>query len=123
MIYLFKTYDLAGFKDFNLFSAMKQIGEETGKWDAFSDMESLEGLIIDDYNEVGDYSEAISADNYLIIVDLDNQTILKKIYTLRLESKVIGSDEEIQKLIDEEARAEEEWLKECEKLAKETNAP
>jgi len=123
MIYLFKTYDLAEFRDFNLFTAIKSIETDAGNWNEFSDMEGLESFIIDDYNEVGEYCESIDANNCLVIVDVDNQTISKRIYTLKLEFKVIDSDEKIQKLIDKATKAEEKRVKELEELQKEVNAP
>lgn len=109
MIYLFKMNDLLEFKDFNLFTAIEMIDEEISNWKDFNDMETLEEFLIEDHDETGDYIGEIDVDRHLVIVDTNNQTILKKIYTLRLESKVVSSDEEIQKLIDEEAKAEENW--------------
>lgn len=102
MIYLFKTYDLAEFRDFNLFKAIEQIADDTGKWEEFSIMEDLEAFIVEQYNETEKYSEVIDANNYLVIVDLEKETLTKKIYTLKLDSKD-ASESAIQSLLDAEA--------------------
>lgn len=102
MIYLFKTYSLLEFKDFNLFRAIKQIADDTGEWEELSNMEDLEDFIIEQYNETEKYSEVIDANNYLVIVDLEKETLTKKIYALKLGSKD-ASESAIQNLLDAEA--------------------
>lgn len=102
MIYLFKTYSLLEFKDFNLFRAIEQIADDTGEWEELSNMEDLEDFIIEQYNETEKYSEVIDANNYLVIVDLEKETLTKKIYALKLGSKD-ASESAIQNLLDAEA--------------------
>lgn len=102
MIYLFKTYDLLEFKDFNLFKAIEQIADDTGKWEGFTIMEDLEDFIIEQYNEAGEYFEAIDTNSYVVIVDLEKETLTKKIYILKLDSKD-ASESAIQNLLDAEA--------------------
>lgn len=114
MIYLFKTHDLLDFKDFNLFTAIEMIDEETSNWKCFNNMEDLEDFLIEDHDETADYIGEIDEDRYLVIVDTDNQTISKVIYTVRLEAKIIDSDEEIQALIDKEAKMKEEKIEKIE---------
>lgn len=116
MIYLFKMYDLKEFRDFNIFKALEWIGDDIGIHKRCEDMKDLEDYLLMEYNEGdGEFYEQIDKESYIVIVDLVEETLVKKIYTAKLESKDIDVSG-IQTLLDEETKAKEKKAAELAEL-------
>lgn len=111
--YLFKIYDLKELKDFDLFDTLDMISDNQDVSE-FGSMEEVEDFVRTEIDE-GE-SECIDEPEYVVIVDTEKKSIIKKAYTLRLESKTFKSDEEIQKLIDVEVEEAEKEKKRGDKI-------
>jgi hypothetical protein len=98
-------YNLKEFRDFNMFKALEMIGDDIGIHKQCEDMADLDAYLLIEFNEGdGEFSEPIDRNTYMVIVDIEKETFVKKIYTLKLESKD-ASESMIQELLDEEANA------------------
>jgi hypothetical protein len=114
-------YGLKEFRDFNMFKALEMIGDDIGIHKQCEDMKDLEDYLLMEYNEGdGEFYEQIDKESYIVIADLVEETLVKKIYTAKLESKdidVIG----IQILLDEETKAKEKKAAELAELNERMN--
>lgn len=116
MIYMFKIFDLKELKGFDVFEAMRMISNNSDV-DEFQTVEEMEKFIKEEFDEGSSKLFCYVDDpEYFASVDLNKKTITRTVYTLRLETKILKSDEDIQKLIDAELA---EDLKRGEALKKE----
>ena len=116
MIYVFKMYDLKELKDFSLFQALDMLSNNMDVSE-FITIKEAEDFVATEVDEGG--SAYLNEPEYVVIIDADKKEIIKKAYTLRLETKTFKSDEAIQNAIDAEAKkAEEEQKKRDEDRAR-----
>jgi len=105
MIYLYKLYGLKELKDFDLFKALDEYANSADVHE-FNNMEELEGFIEREYDRDG--VGYVNEPDYTVIIDADKNKIIKRSYMITLKVKTFKSDEEIQKLIEVEAKKEKE---------------